>query len=52
MNYEAKPLTEEEETDGEGDEIVNGSVFLIKDNCLTEREPEEYDENGTGRTLT
>jgi hypothetical protein len=27
MNYEAKPLTEEEETDGEGDEIVNGSVF-------------------------
>ena len=26
--------------------------FLIKDNCLTELEPEEYDENGTGRTLT
>lgn len=26
--------------------------FLIKDNCLTELEPEEYDENGVGRTLT
>ena len=26
--------------------------FLIKDNCLTELEPEEYDEKGTGRTLT
>ena len=26
--------------------------FPIKDNCLTELEPEEYDENGTGRTLT
>lgn len=26
--------------------------FLIKDSCLTELEPEEYDENGTGRTLT
>ena len=26
--------------------------FLIKDNCLTELEPEEYDENGIGRTLT
>lgn len=26
--------------------------FLIKDNCLTELEPEEVDENGVGRTLT
>ena len=26
--------------------------FLIKDNCCTELEPEEYDENGIGRTLT
>ncbi len=26
--------------------------FLIKDNCLTELTPEEYDENGVGRTLT
>lgn len=26
--------------------------FLIKDNCLTELEPEEIDENGVGRTLT
>ena len=26
--------------------------FLIKDNCLTELEPEEVDEDGTGRTLT
>lgn len=26
--------------------------FLIKDSCLTELEPEEYDEIGTGRTLT
>ena len=26
--------------------------FLIKDNCLTELEPEEVDENGMGRTLT
>lgn len=26
--------------------------FLIKDNCLTELEPEEVDENGHGRTLT
>lgn len=26
--------------------------FLIKDCCLTELEPEEYDENGVGRTLT
>lgn len=26
--------------------------FLIKDNCLTELEPEEVDENGIGRTLT
>ena len=26
--------------------------FLIKDNCLTDLEPEETDENGAGRTLT
>lgn len=26
--------------------------FLIKDNCLTELEPEETDKNGIGRTLT
>ena len=26
--------------------------FLIKDNCLTELEPEEVDEQGVGRTLT
>ena len=26
--------------------------FLVKDNCLTELEPEEVDENGIGRTLT
>lgn len=26
--------------------------FLIKDACNTELEPEEYDENGIGRTLT
>lgn len=26
--------------------------FLIKDACLTELEPEEFDENGVGRVLT
>lgn len=26
--------------------------FCIRDNCLTELEPEEVDENGVGRTLT
>lgn len=26
--------------------------FLIKDNCYTELEPEEFDEDGVGRTLT
>lgn len=26
--------------------------FLIRDNCRTELEPEEFDENGVGRTLT
>lgn len=30
----------------------NEDYFLIKDACLTELEPEEYDENGTGRVLT
>ena len=33
--------------------MVEGKdFFLIKDNCLTELEPEEVDENGVGRTLT
>ena len=27
-------------------------LFLIRDNCNTELEPEEVDENGVGRTLT
>jgi PTH2 family peptidyl-tRNA hydrolase len=26
--------------------------FIIKDNCLTELEPEEVDENGIGKTTT
>ena len=30
----------------------NKDFFLIKDSCLTELEPEEFDENGIGRTLT
>ena len=30
----------------------NKDYFLIKDNCLTELSPEEYDDNGIGRTLT
>jgi PTH2 family peptidyl-tRNA hydrolase len=30
----------------------NQDFFLIKDNCLTELEPEEVDDNGVGRTLT
>lgn len=30
----------------------NVDFFLIKDNCLTELEPEEVDNNGIGRTLT
>ena len=30
----------------------NEDYFLIKDCCLTELEPEEYDESGIGRTLT
>lgn len=40
-------------------ELANGlglmegrDYFLIKDNCYTELEPEEFDENGVGRTLT
>lgn len=33
--------------------MVEGrDFFLIKDNCYTELEPEEFDENGVGRTLT
>lgn len=30
----------------------NEDYYLIKDNCLTELEPEEIDEHGVGRTLT
>ncbi len=30
----------------------NHDFFLIKDNCLTELEPEEVDEDGVGKTLT
>lgn len=30
----------------------NEDLFLIKDNCYTELDPEEFDENGQGRTLT
>ena len=30
----------------------NKDFFLIKDNCLTELEPEEIDSSGVGRTLT
>lgn len=30
----------------------NIDYFLIKDNCYTELQPEEFDENGVGRTLT
>ncbi len=32
--------------------IEGQDFFLIKDNCLTELQPEEIDENGIGRTLT
>ena len=33
--------------------LVEGEdFFLIKDNCSTELEPEEFDENDIGRTLT
>jgi len=33
--------------------MVEGKdYFIIKDNCLTELEPEEVDENGIGRTIT
>lgn len=32
--------------------IEGKDFFLIKDNCMTELEPEEIDENGIGRTLT
>lgn len=30
----------------------NVDFWMIKDNCLTELEPEEYDDDGIGRTLT
>ena len=42
----AKKMAEEMGMEEEKD------FFLIKDNCLTELEPEEVDENGVGRTLT
>ncbi len=32
--------------------VENFDYFLIRDNCLTELEPEEIDEDGVGRTLT
>ena len=32
--------------------VENRDYFLIRDNCYTELEPEEYDENEVGRTLT
>lgn len=32
--------------------VRNKDYFLIRDACLTELEPEEYDENGVGRVLT
>ena len=32
--------------------IEGCDFFLIKDNCLTELEPEEVDEDGVGKTLT
>ena len=30
----------------------NVDYYLIRDNCLTELTPEEFDKNGVGRTLT
>ena len=32
--------------------VENKDFFLIKDACNTELNPEEFDENGVGRTLT
>lgn len=32
--------------------VEDKDFFLIKDNCYTELEPEEFDENGMGHTLT
>lgn len=32
--------------------VENKDYFFIRDACLTELEPEEYDENGVGRVLT
>ena len=47
-NQLMKAVTKAEEMGlREGDDF-----FLIKDNCLTELEPEEVDEQGRGRTLT
>ena len=47
-NHLMKAVTMAEELGLKG----NKDFFLIKDNCLTELEPEEIDENGVGRTLT
>lgn len=32
--------------------VENQDYFIIRDCCLTEIEPEEFDENGVGRTIT
>ncbi len=32
--------------------VENKDFFIIRDACLTELEPEEFDENGVGRTIT
>lgn len=32
--------------------VENKDYFFIRDACLTELEPEEFDENGVGRVLT
>lgn len=32
--------------------VENKDYFFIRDACLTELEPEEFDENGIGRVLT
>ena len=35
-----------------GGKVENKDFFLIRDACHTELEPEEFDENGDGMTLT
>lgn len=32
--------------------VENKDYFFVRDACLTELEPEEFDENGVGRVLT